>query len=170
MYSCKQMYPGNRKEMFPSRTNRLLSDLTTCTWALGSWARKSFSFDLSNWHIAWRLEMSWLINVFCLVENAYLTTFLLFAFQICLRARNIALYSVIKGWSCGSGMGIFFLENVRKSHTSLFWKLALSQSDGVVIPALCVINLCKHLPCIYMTLMRKSSHRQTAILLFDFTP
>lgn len=134
MYSCKQMYPGNRKGMFPSRTNRLLSDLTTCTWAPGSWARKSFLFDLSNWHIAWRLEMSWLINVFCLVENAYLTTFLLFAFQICLRARNIALYSVIKGWSCGSGMGIFFLENVRKSHTSLFWKLALSQMVWLYLP------------------------------------
>lgn len=134
MYSCKQMYPGNRKGMFSSRTNRLLSDLTTCTWAPGSWARKSFLFDLSNWHIAWRLEMSWLINVFCLVENAYLTTFLLFAFQICLRARNIALYSVIKGWSCGSGMGIFFLENVRKSHTSLFWKLALSQMVWLYLP------------------------------------
>lgn len=134
MYSCKQMYPENRKGMFPSRTNRLSSDLTTCTWALGSWARKSFLFDLSNWHIAWRLEMSWLINVFCLVENAYLTTFLLFAFQICLRARNIALYSVIKGWSCGSGMGIFFLENVRKSHTSLFWKLALSQMVCLYLP------------------------------------
>lgn len=120
------MYPGKQKGNVSLLEQICFIKSDNFHLSCGSWARQSFSFSLSNWHITHRSEMIWLTNFFCFSrkgrnerKHAYLTMFWSLPSRFVKELLGILLYVYEGLWWWCSNWNFLITKCRKKSYLSV---------------------------------------------------